>query len=110
MSDSIGGLFEALMAALGERELPTRLVGKVGSQAADAVIANEVRKRYKPETSLNDNDGFYAAVVMCRYCEPNHEVMKSAWIFDTEDEAKEYAESMVESLVDEAIGGANGKS
>ncbi len=99
-----GERLRQLMSGLAEMAVPDQLIDDVGEDTMrEAVIANEIRRRYKPETNRNPKDGCYAAVVMCRYCNPNHEVIKSAWIFDDETEAQQYAEQMLQSYINKAI-------
>ena len=100
-------LFEGmrqLAEKVGMMKVPTGLIEDLGRRdVMEAALAHEIRRRYRCEADKNDDDGFYAAVLMCRHCNPNHEVMKSAWIFETKDDAMEYADIMLQSIIREKI-------
>ena len=78
--------------------LSRKLIDDIGTSPQE-ILETEIRRRYRAETDENPTDGYYAGVVMCRHCEPNHEIEKSGWIFAHESEALSCAEYMLGGIV-----------
>ena len=87
-------------------KLPEQLVTDVGDRlVVESQVFPEIKRRYRSIADLNVRDGCYSAVVMCQHCNPNHEVVKTGWIFDSEEEAIEYAEEMVQEIAKDLVNG-----